>query len=177
MEQTNPRGHGLGNVHTVQQVDGMSVNSQETSNQQSYYNDALSAEVTVTTSAQTAENQSGGMRVNAIVTSAFTDDASRRSTGARRQLAGQQHQRLPERGASEHHQRQRHRPHPELQRVARQAGEEDKIWFLRGPAYFDRRGRGEYATSSSRQRRFHPQPARPKFAMGWPGDLAGQPEE
>src|SRR6266446_6121796 len=34
MEQTNPRGHGLGNVHTVQQVDGMSVNSQETSNQQ-----------------------------------------------------------------------------------------------------------------------------------------------
>src|SRR6184192_1212806 len=32
MEQTNPRGHGLGNVHTVQQVDGMSVNSQETSN-------------------------------------------------------------------------------------------------------------------------------------------------
>jgi hypothetical protein len=66
MEQTNPRGHGLGNVHTVQQVDGMSVNSQETSNQQSYYDDALSAEVTVTTSAQTAENQSGGMRVNAI---------------------------------------------------------------------------------------------------------------
>src|SRR5438445_2566572 len=65
MEQTNPRGHGLGNVHTVQQVDGMSVNSQETSNQQSYYDDALSAEVTVTTSAQTAENQSGGMRVNA----------------------------------------------------------------------------------------------------------------
>src|SRR4051812_11834054 len=66
MEQTNPRGHGLGNVHTVQMVDGMTVNSQETSNQQSYYNDALSAEVTVTTSAQTAENQSGGMRVNAI---------------------------------------------------------------------------------------------------------------
>ena len=66
MEQTNPRGHGLGNVHTVQQVDGMSVNSQETSNQQSYYDDALSAEVTVTTSVQTAENQSGGMRVNAI---------------------------------------------------------------------------------------------------------------
>ncbi|MCM3879401.1 MAG: TonB-dependent receptor, partial [Vicinamibacterales bacterium] len=66
MEQTNPRGHGLNNTHTVQQVDGMSVNSQETSNQQSYYNDALSAEVAVTTAAQTAENQSGGMRVNAI---------------------------------------------------------------------------------------------------------------
>jgi hypothetical protein len=66
MEQTNPRGHGLSNIHTVQQVDGMSVNSQETSNQQSYYNDALSAEVAVTTAAQTAENQSGGMRVNAI---------------------------------------------------------------------------------------------------------------
>ncbi len=66
MEQTNPRGHGLNNTHTVQQVDGMSVNSQETSNQQSYYNDALTAEVAVTTAAQTAENQSGGMRVNAI---------------------------------------------------------------------------------------------------------------
>jgi hypothetical protein len=66
MEQTNPRGHGLGTTHTVQQIDGMSVNSQETSNQQSYYDDALSAEVTVTTSTQTAENQSGGMRVNAI---------------------------------------------------------------------------------------------------------------
>jgi hypothetical protein len=66
MEQTNPRGHGLGTTHTVQQIDGMSVNSQETSNQQSYYDDALSAEVTVTTAAQTAEQQSGGMRVNAI---------------------------------------------------------------------------------------------------------------
>ena len=66
MEQTNPRGHGLNNIHTVQQVDGMSVNSQETSNQQSYYNDALSAEVAVTTAALSAENQSGGMRVNAI---------------------------------------------------------------------------------------------------------------
>ncbi len=66
MEQTNPRGHGLGNIHTVQQVDGMSVNSQETSNNQSYYNDALSAEVSVMTAALSAENQSGGMRVNAI---------------------------------------------------------------------------------------------------------------
>jgi hypothetical protein len=66
MEQTNPRGHGLNNTHTVQQVDGMSVNSQETSNQQSYYNDALSARVAVTTAALSAENQSGGMRVNAI---------------------------------------------------------------------------------------------------------------
>src|SRR5581483_3946884 len=66
MEQTNPRGHGITSSQTVQQVDGMSVNSQETSNQQSYYNDALSAEVAVTTAAQSAENQSGGMRVNAI---------------------------------------------------------------------------------------------------------------
>jgi len=66
MEQTNPRGHGVGSSQTVQQVDGMSVNSQETSNQQSYYNDALSAEVAVTTAAQSAETQSAGMRVNAI---------------------------------------------------------------------------------------------------------------
>jgi hypothetical protein len=66
MEQTNPRGHGVTSSQTVQQVDGMSVNSQETSNQQSYYNDALSAEVSVTTAAQSAETQSAGMRVNAI---------------------------------------------------------------------------------------------------------------
>ena len=66
MEQTNPRGHGVTSSQTVQQVDGMSVNSQETSNQQSYYDDALSAEVSVTTSAQSAETQSAGMRVNAI---------------------------------------------------------------------------------------------------------------
>ena len=45
MEQTNPRGHGIAAKHTVQHIDGMSVNSQETSNQQSYINDALSAEV------------------------------------------------------------------------------------------------------------------------------------
>ncbi len=49
MEQTNPRGHGIAAKHTVQHIDGMSVNSQETSNQQSYINDALSAEVTVST--------------------------------------------------------------------------------------------------------------------------------
>ena len=30
MEQTNPRGHGIAAKHTVQHIDGMSVNSQET---------------------------------------------------------------------------------------------------------------------------------------------------
>ncbi len=66
MEQTNPRGHGIAAKHTVQHIDGMSVNSQETSNQQSYINDALSAEVTVSTSAHPAEIQSGGLRTNMI---------------------------------------------------------------------------------------------------------------
>ena len=66
MEQTNPRGHGIAAKHTVQHIDGMSVNSQETSNQQSYVNDALSAEVTVSTSAHPAEIQSGGLRTNMI---------------------------------------------------------------------------------------------------------------
>jgi hypothetical protein len=58
MEQTNPRGHGIAAKHTVQHIDGMSVNSQE--------NDALSAEVTVSTSAHPAEIQSGGLRTNMI---------------------------------------------------------------------------------------------------------------
>jgi Carboxypeptidase regulatory-like domain len=66
MEQTSPRGHGLNTNNTVQQIDGMSVNSGETNQAQSYYDDALSAEVSVTTSALSAENSSGGMRVNAI---------------------------------------------------------------------------------------------------------------
>jgi Carboxypeptidase regulatory-like domain len=66
MEQTQPRGHGLNTANTVQQVDGMSVNSGETNQAQSYYDDALSAEVSVTTSALSAENSSGGMRVNSI---------------------------------------------------------------------------------------------------------------
>src|SRR5438128_7038616 len=55
MEQPSPRAHGLATGQTVQQVDGMSVNSAETCLCQSYYDDALSAEVTVTTSAQNAE--------------------------------------------------------------------------------------------------------------------------
>jgi carboxypeptidase family protein len=66
MEQPSPRAHGLGTAHTVQQVDGMSVNSAEACLCQSYYDDALSAEVTVTTSAQGAEQSSGGIRTNSI---------------------------------------------------------------------------------------------------------------
>jgi hypothetical protein len=66
MEQPSPRAHGLATGQTVQQVDGMSVNSAETCLCQSYYDDALSAEVTVTTSAQGAEQSSGGIRTNSI---------------------------------------------------------------------------------------------------------------
>ena len=66
MEQTSPRMHGLRTNNTVIAVDGMSINSQETNQSQTYYDDALSAEMTVTTSAQSAENSSGAMRVNSI---------------------------------------------------------------------------------------------------------------
>jgi Carboxypeptidase regulatory-like domain len=66
MEQTNPRGHGIRTNNTVVAVDGMSINSNETNQSQTYYDDALSAEMTVTTSAQTAENSSGAMKVNSI---------------------------------------------------------------------------------------------------------------
>ena len=94
MEQTNPRGHGIAAKHTVQHIDGMSVNSQETSNQQSYVNDALSAEVTVSTSAHPAEIQSGGLRTNMIP----KDGGNMRQRQhllrrLRRQLAEQQRQR------------------------------------------------------------------------------------
>jgi hypothetical protein len=66
MEQTSPRGKGLRTNNTVIAVDGMSINSQETNQSQTYYDDALSAEYTVQTSAQSAENSSGAMRVNSI---------------------------------------------------------------------------------------------------------------
>jgi hypothetical protein len=66
MEQPSPRAHGLSTGQTVQQVDGMSVNSAETCLCQSYFDDALNAEVTVTTSTQSAEQSSGGIRTNSI---------------------------------------------------------------------------------------------------------------
>jgi carboxypeptidase family protein/TonB-dependent receptor-like protein len=66
MEQTSPRAHGLRTNNLVVTVDGMSIESNETNQSQTYYNDALNAEVSVTTSAQTAENSSGGILVNSV---------------------------------------------------------------------------------------------------------------
>src|SRR5438128_1942668 len=66
MEQTSPRAHGLRTNNLVVTVDGMSIESNETNQSQTYYNDALNAEVSVTTSGQTAENSSGGILVNSI---------------------------------------------------------------------------------------------------------------
>jgi hypothetical protein len=66
MEQTQPRAHGIRTNNLVVTVDGMSIESNETNQSQTYYNDALNAEISVTTSAQTAENSSGGILVNSI---------------------------------------------------------------------------------------------------------------
>jgi hypothetical protein len=66
MEQTSPRAHGVRSNNLVVTVDGMSIESQETNQSQTYFNDAWNAEVSVTTSAQTAENSSGGILVNSV---------------------------------------------------------------------------------------------------------------
>jgi Carboxypeptidase regulatory-like domain len=66
MEQTYPRGHGVEGHQAQQMVDGMSITSNEEGLYQSYVNDALTAEVSVTTGAQSAETQGGGVRINMI---------------------------------------------------------------------------------------------------------------
>ncbi len=66
MEQTSPYEHGLSTNNLVVTVDGMSIESNETNQSQTYYNDALNQEVAVTTSMQPAEQSSGGIIVNAI---------------------------------------------------------------------------------------------------------------
>ena len=114
MEQTNPRGHGIAAKHTVQHIDGMSVNSQETSNQQSYINDALSAEVTVSTSAHPAEIQSGGLRTNMIPKDGGNIVSGSIFFGGT-DGNWQSDNVSDEMKRAELHQRERHRAHPELQ--------------------------------------------------------------
>ena len=67
MEQTYMRTHGADDRHTTVQVDGMMVNSSMgDGNIQAYNDDALAQEVSLQTSALSAEVQSGGVRVNMI---------------------------------------------------------------------------------------------------------------
>jgi len=66
MEQTYPRGHGVEGHQAQQMIDGMSITSNEEGLYQSYVNDSLTAEVAVTTGAQAAETQGGGVRINMI---------------------------------------------------------------------------------------------------------------
>ncbi|HEV3217993.1 MAG TPA: carboxypeptidase regulatory-like domain-containing protein [Vicinamibacterales bacterium] len=66
MEQTLPRVHGVSGDQAQEHIDGMSITSQEANLSQSYVNDALVAEVSVTTSAMPAEVQGAGMRTNMI---------------------------------------------------------------------------------------------------------------
>ena len=64
--QTSPRVHGVGRQETVQMIDGMSIQTMEDCVCQVYQDEALAAEVTVTTSAMPAEIAAGGMRINSI---------------------------------------------------------------------------------------------------------------
>ena len=141
----------------------MSVNSQETSNQQSYYNDALSAEVTVTTSAQTAENQSGGMRVNAI-----PKDGGNIASGS--VFFGGTDGNWQSDNVSDYLKTQNFTSangivaHPELQRLARRAGEEGQDLVLhrrRGTSRPTRTWRTRREFIVAPERRLHPQHARP----------------
>jgi hypothetical protein len=66
MEQPQMRVHGINGRETMQLVDGMPVNSNEDCVCLGYFDDALQAEVSVTTSALPAENAAGGIRINSI---------------------------------------------------------------------------------------------------------------
>jgi hypothetical protein len=64
--QVSPRVHGVGRTETVQMLDGMSIQTMEDCVCQVYQDEAIAAEVTVTTSAMPAEIAAGGMRINSI---------------------------------------------------------------------------------------------------------------
>ena len=66
LSQSSPRVHGVGQTESVQMVDGMSIQTSEDCVCQVYQDEAIAAEVTVTTSAIPAEVAAGGMRTNSI---------------------------------------------------------------------------------------------------------------
>jgi carboxypeptidase family protein len=66
MEQPAMRTHGVNQRETVQMVDGMQVNSNEDCVCMGYFDDALQAEASITTSALPPDNAGGGIRVNSI---------------------------------------------------------------------------------------------------------------
>jgi hypothetical protein len=66
MEQPAMRVHGVNQRETNQLVDGMSINSNEDCLCMSYADDAMHTEVSVTTSALSADSSAGGIRVNSI---------------------------------------------------------------------------------------------------------------
>ena len=60
------RSHGVNQRETIQMVDGMQVNSNEDCVCMGYFDDALQAEASITTSALPPDNAAGGIRVNSI---------------------------------------------------------------------------------------------------------------
>jgi hypothetical protein len=66
MQQTYMRSHGIAAVNNTQQLDGMMITSQEGNGQMAYWDEALTQEASVTTSAIPAETQGGGLRINII---------------------------------------------------------------------------------------------------------------
>ena len=71
MAQTGMQAHGVTERNVTQLLDGMMINSNETSGSDfapslAYWDDALSQEVSVTTSAISAETAAGGVRLNII---------------------------------------------------------------------------------------------------------------
>jgi len=66
LSQSSPKVHGVNQTESVQMVDGMSIQTSEDCVCQVYQDEAIAAEVTVTTSAIPAEVAAGGMRTNSI---------------------------------------------------------------------------------------------------------------
>ena len=66
LTQSSPRVHGVAQQENVQMIDGMSIQTMEDCVCQVYQDEALASEVSVTTSAISADVAAGGMRTNSI---------------------------------------------------------------------------------------------------------------
>ena len=118
----------------------MSTSSQESNIVWTYVNDSVVQEVTVTTAAHPAEVQAGAMRMNMIPKdggNVFSGSVF--LGGSDGSWQAKQHRRLP--AQPERDERQRHRARPDVQRLARRAGQAQSPVVLRHDApRVDRRG-------------------------------------
>ena len=130
MQQTYMSTHGMSTSNTTVLVDGQMTNGLQTDGAvQSYYNDAMNAEMSYQTAAIGAETSSGGVRLNMIPREGGNQlhgdfkMAQRPGSWQSSNLTDRHIGQGPDR-------RQRHRPHPRLHGVARRPDHEGQAVVL-----------------------------------------------